>query len=70
MEEATPKKTVFPDRERELMARLIAGKKWRNCPNCDWFYNQNALSHCPMCHYEWSLGPAFDQPPYEPTVIA
>lgn len=69
MEQEPPKKTVFPDKEKIAVEEAIASKKWHNCPKCTWFYNQAVLTHCPMCRYEWALGSAYEQPPYEPTTI-
>lgn len=66
MSDQASKKTVFPDKARDLMLRRIADKEnWGCCPKCDWFYEKSKLVHCPVCRYEWRNGKIFNQPKYE-----
>ncbi len=59
------KKPVFPDLDRERVAKQIASKEWKNCPKCTWFYRTSVLDNCPMCRHPWRVSVSFNQPPFE-----
>ena len=46
-------------------ASTKAAREWGNCPKCGYFYKQQKLDECPMCHHAWRIPVGYNQPPYE-----
>ena len=43
----------------------LVAQGWGNCPKCGYFYKQQKLDECPMCHHAWRVPVGYNQPPYE-----